>query len=226
MSAVTPKKSHTGWHRRILRALRRTSTFSDLGTACSPDDRKNPPGESKRSGDIAATQASKITQVSLQNQDLGEEASFPENSTSDSKESSYTGGETSSRRVPWRPDHSGPSMFNTQNHVLGPVNTIHHAENVNVWTSDIDSLRLFDTLPKHPDVSGIRSEYLLGSRTADVTAIRDWIERPSSELVMWVHAPAGAGVNRPSPTTLSRNCGLQTASALLSSSVLSPTPTL
>ncbi|KAJ3549250.1 hypothetical protein NMY22_g955 [Coprinellus aureogranulatus] len=164
MSAVTPKKSHTGWHRRILRALGRTSIFSDLGTACSPDDRKNPPGESKRSGDIA-TQASKITQVSLQNQDLGEEASFPENSTSGSEESSYTGGETSSPRVPWRPDHSGPSIC----------------------------LRPSDTLPKHPDVSGIRSEYLPGSRTADVTAIRDWIERPSSELVMWVYAPAGLG---------------------------------
>ncbi|TEB24506.1 hypothetical protein FA13DRAFT_1739211 [Coprinellus micaceus] len=52
--------------------------------------------------------------------------------------------------------------------------------------------RALDSLPAHPDVSGLLSSYLEDSRTGDIEYALHWISL-SQELVLWIHAPAGMG---------------------------------
>ncbi|TEB39639.1 hypothetical protein FA13DRAFT_1723866 [Coprinellus micaceus] len=102
-------------------------------------------------------------------------------------------------------------MDNHTRHISYTINNIQHVENGNFGTNygymftshpetSVDYLRLLDSLPKHPDVSGHRDEYLPNSRVHDTQAILTWIDKPAAELVMWIHAPAGLG-----KTTLARH---------------------
>ncbi|RXW19143.1 hypothetical protein EST38_g6716 [Candolleomyces aberdarensis] len=50
----------------------------------------------------------------------------------------------------------------------------------------------FNGLPKHPDRSGTRAEYLPNSRRPDVETSSEWVLR-SNELVLCVYGPAGVG---------------------------------
>ncbi|KAJ3508755.1 hypothetical protein NMY22_g16514 [Coprinellus aureogranulatus] len=52
--------------------------------------------------------------------------------------------------------------------------------------------RVLDGLPKHPDISGRRSEYLENSRDAEIQYVQTWAQT-SGDLVLCVHAAAGMG---------------------------------
>ncbi|KAJ3540466.1 hypothetical protein NMY22_g4280 [Coprinellus aureogranulatus] len=53
-------------------------------------------------------------------------------------------------------------------------------------------LRSLESLPKHPDVSGQRSEYFANSRDGETEYVLSWTEA-SSTLVLSIHAAAGMG---------------------------------
>ncbi|KAJ3505244.1 hypothetical protein NMY22_g17654 [Coprinellus aureogranulatus] len=90
----------------------------------------------------------------------------------------------------------------TQTHYHGAVvYHIEHAENVNTGAvygtlnqSVVHALdyRILDSLPKHPDVSGRRSEYLENSRNEEMSCVHTWTQT-SPDLVLSIHAAAGMG---------------------------------
>ncbi|TEB29756.1 hypothetical protein FA13DRAFT_625460 [Coprinellus micaceus] len=61
-----------------------------------------------------------------------------------------------------------------------------------IQTPKSSDRRIIDSLPTHPDVSGLLSSYLEDSRSKDMEYVFNWI-RTSRGLVLWIHAPAGMG---------------------------------
>lgn len=64
--------------------------------------------------------------------------------------------------------------------------------NINQSTIHMHDPHILDSLPRHPDVSGVLSNYQQGSRDEEMKFVHTWIAT-SSDLVLSVHAPAGMG---------------------------------
>ncbi|TEB24512.1 hypothetical protein FA13DRAFT_1739213 [Coprinellus micaceus] len=98
--------------------------------------------------------------------------------------------------------HNTTTQYQQTVTVSTVVNHIQRVENSNfganygnqalVQTPNLSDRRVLDSLPTHPDVSGLLSSYLEDSRSEDIEYVFNWI-KISRGLVLWIHAPAGMG---------------------------------
>ncbi|TEB23439.1 TPR-like protein [Coprinellus micaceus] len=85
-------------------------------------------------------------------------------------------------------NHYGDT-YNTSTVVYGPATNVGQLNMI----MDNDYV-LFDTLPKHPDISSQWNDYLEDSRDGDMMRIRGWgDDLEGKELMLWVYSPAGTG---------------------------------
>ncbi|KAJ3539285.1 hypothetical protein NMY22_g4805 [Coprinellus aureogranulatus] len=135
----------------------------------------------------------------------------PENSGEQRHTVSEDVSPTMVHNVPHSTDN-GPADYTSHyqtNYNYGTSNAVHYVVNGDFAgsgpvTNHIDRIEaayfptgseglLWDTLPKRPDISRHRNEYLENSREVDVQGIWGWIEDPGSELVLYIHGAAGLG---------------------------------